>query len=135
MVYRSGGNPCVGTDRSGGTSTPLDDEEGGHRQMDQFTEQGRTQTGHPVDVGDRLLLRVEEAALRLQIGRTTMYELIRRGEIESVPIGRLRRIPAQCLDEYVAQLRTRTESGPRDAELRWRERESTDSPLERSQPG
>lgn len=55
--------------------------------------------------GPRLLLRVEEAAERLGIGRTLMYELVSRGEVESVPVGRLRRIPAECLAEYVARLR------------------------------
>lgn len=54
---------------------------------------------------ERLLLRVEEAAERLGIGRTLMYELVSRGDVESVPVGRLRRIPAECLDEYVARLR------------------------------
>ncbi len=53
----------------------------------------------------RLLLRVEGAAERLGIGRTLMYELVSRGDVESVPVGRLRRIPAECLDEYVARLR------------------------------
>lgn len=54
-----------------------------------------------------LLLRIEEAALRLGVKRTTMYHLVRRGEIESVRIGRLRRIPQACLEEYVEDLRTR----------------------------
>lgn len=53
----------------------------------------------------RLLLRVEEAAERLGIGRTLMYELVSRGDVESVPVGRLRRIPVECLDEYIARLR------------------------------
>lgn len=60
--------------------------------------------------GDRLLLRVEEAAARLQVGRTTMYELLRRGEVESVPIGRLRRIPMSSLDNYIARLRQDSQS-------------------------
>lgn len=54
---------------------------------------------------NRLLLTVEEAAQRLGVGRTTMYALIGKGEIESVPIGRLRRIPAECLTEYIQSLR------------------------------
>jgi excisionase family DNA binding protein len=86
----------------------LDDEDGGR--IEHFAEQPGTQVGDPVDLVDRLLLKVEEAAVRLQIGRTTMYDLVRRGEVESVPIGRLRRIPADCLDEYVARLRSRAES-------------------------
>jgi excisionase family DNA binding protein len=53
-----------------------------------------------------LLLTVEEAAQRLSIGRTTMYSLVSTGAIESVTIGRLRRIPSECLEEYVSSLRT-----------------------------
>lgn len=53
----------------------------------------------------RLLLRMEEAAERLGIGRTLMYQLVSRGDVESVPVGRLRRIPSECLDEYVVRLR------------------------------
>ena len=52
-----------------------------------------------------LLLRVEEAALRLGIGRTSMYRLVMTGELESVQIGGLRRIPAPCIEEYVHRLR------------------------------
>jgi excisionase family DNA binding protein len=58
---------------------------------------------------DGLLLTVEEAARRLRIGRTLVYQLISSGELESVKVGRLRRVPAECLPEYVATLRrTRT---------------------------
>ena len=53
-----------------------------------------------------LLLTVEGAAQRLSIGRTTMYSLVSAGVIKSVTIGRLRRIPSECLDEYVSSLRT-----------------------------
>ncbi|TJZ99691.1 helix-turn-helix domain-containing protein [Actinacidiphila oryziradicis] len=51
------------------------------------------------------LLTVEEAARRLGIGRTTCYGLIRSGDLESVPIGRLRKVPAEAVPEYVARLR------------------------------
>ena len=54
----------------------------------------------------RLLLTVEEAAEQLGIGRTLMYALVKQGAIESVQIGRLRRIPADALPRYLAQLRT-----------------------------
>jgi excisionase family DNA binding protein len=47
-------------------------------------------------------LTVEEAARRLGVGRTTMYALLASGEIPSVTIGRLRRIPAEALSVYVA---------------------------------
>ncbi|HLR96885.1 MAG TPA: helix-turn-helix domain-containing protein [Jiangellaceae bacterium] len=54
-----------------------------------------------------VLLRVEEAAQRLGIARTLMYQLVRTGEVESVCVGRLRRIPVECLQDYVDDLRTR----------------------------
>lgn len=54
----------------------------------------------------RLLLTVEEAAERLGIGRTLMYALVKDGDVESVQIGRLRRIPADALPRYLEQLRT-----------------------------
>jgi excisionase family DNA binding protein len=52
-----------------------------------------------------LVLTIEQAAKRLGIGRTLAYALVSSGEIESVTIGRLRRIPAECLTEYVNRLR------------------------------
>ena len=53
----------------------------------------------------RLLLSVEEAAQRLHIGRSTVYTLVAQNHLESVKIGKLRRIPAAALDDYVAALR------------------------------
>lgn len=53
----------------------------------------------------RLLLRIEEAADRMGIGRSLMYRLVLTGEVESVHVGRLRRIPSECLHEAVARLR------------------------------
>ncbi|MFG3300991.1 helix-turn-helix domain-containing protein [Micromonospora chersina] len=50
------------------------------------------------------MLKVEQAAARAQLGRTRMYELIKTGEIQSVKIGRSRRIPVEALDAYVARL-------------------------------
>ncbi|MFJ3193831.1 excisionase family DNA-binding protein [Streptomyces griseoviridis] len=53
------------------------------------------------------LLTVEEAARRLRIGRTTCFRLVLAGEIESVMVGRLRRVPADAVPAYVAKLRHR----------------------------
>jgi excisionase family DNA binding protein len=53
----------------------------------------------------RIVLTIEEAAECLGIGRTLMYSLVTAGYVESVRIGRLRRIPADALDQYVAALR------------------------------
>lgn len=53
----------------------------------------------------RVMLSVTEAAQCLSIGRTTMYELIHSAAIETVHIGRLRRVPADCLTEFVERCR------------------------------
>jgi excisionase family DNA binding protein len=53
----------------------------------------------------QLLLTVDEAAERLGIGRSTMYGLILDGAVESVRIGRLRRVPADALPKYLDELR------------------------------
>ncbi|MFJ4475241.1 excisionase family DNA-binding protein [Streptomyces xanthochromogenes] len=60
----------------------------------------------PAEDPTLVLLTVEEAAYRLRIGRTTCYGLIRTGELESVPVGRLRRVPADAVPEYVTRVRT-----------------------------
>lgn len=52
----------------------------------------------------RVLLTVEEAAERLHIGKTKTYALVKAGEIESVLIGRLRRIHVNAVDAYAARL-------------------------------
>lgn len=54
---------------------------------------------------DPLLLSPERAAERLDVSRTTLYELLAAGEITSVKIGRSRRIPAAALADYVDRLR------------------------------
>ncbi len=54
----------------------------------------------------QLLHKPESAAAVLGIGRSKLFELIAAGEIETVQIGRSRRIPAQALEDYVQRLRT-----------------------------
>jgi excisionase family DNA binding protein len=51
-----------------------------------------------------VLLRPEDAATALGIGRTKVYELMHSRALRSVKIGGLRRIPASALAEFVAQL-------------------------------
>lgn len=70
------------------------DEEALRRLIDE-----RGQHGDPTLVA----LTVEEAARRLGIGRTKMYEYVSSGEIHSVQIGKLRRIPAEALDDFLAK--------------------------------
>jgi excisionase family DNA binding protein len=55
--------------------------------------------------GERLLYRPGEAAELLGIGRSKMWELLARKEIESVKIDGARRIPAAAIKDYVRRLR------------------------------
>lgn len=54
---------------------------------------------------ERRLLRVPEVMSLLGLSRWQVYNLIRSGELESVKVGRSRRVPVAALDEFVAQLR------------------------------
>jgi excisionase family DNA binding protein len=58
----------------------------------------------PQPIPLRVLLTVEEAAERLHIGKTKTYALVKAGEIESVLIGRLRRIHIDAINSYAARL-------------------------------
>ena len=51
-----------------------------------------------------LLFRPEEAAERLSVGRTMLFELIRSGRLRSVKIGGARRISPKALADFVADL-------------------------------
>jgi len=53
---------------------------------------------------EKRLLRVDEAATRLGIGKTKTWELVNRGELRSVRIGRSVRIVAADVDRFVLDL-------------------------------
>ena len=57
-----------------------------------------------VTPADRLLLTAEEAAEVLNIGRTTVYALIKNGELRPVHIGRSCRISQAEVEGYVRRL-------------------------------
>jgi excisionase family DNA binding protein len=57
-----------------------------------------------VDGVPKLLLTPEQAAQALGIGRSHVYELLRRGQLKSVRIGACRRVPVGALDEFVTSL-------------------------------
>lgn len=49
----------------------------------------------------RLVLTVPEVAAELQIPASTVYDLIRRGEIPSVRVGKRIRVPKRRLEQWV----------------------------------
>lgn len=59
-------------------------------------------------MGTKLLLTIDEACERIGVKRSKLYELITSDTIESVSIGRARRIPVDALEDYVARLRSDT---------------------------
>ena len=54
--------------------------------------------------GEQLLFRPTEAAQRLGIGRTKVYELMRSGALRSVKVGGARRVSATALVDFVVRL-------------------------------
>ncbi len=52
-----------------------------------------------------LLLTVDEAARLLGISRAKLYPLLSAGEVESIKLGGLRRVPRDAVDSYVCRLR------------------------------
>jgi len=51
-----------------------------------------------------VLYRVDEAAAALRLSRSSVYELIRSGQLRTVKQGRRRLVPVTALAEYVASL-------------------------------
>ena len=49
---------------------------------------------------ERVLLTVDEVADSLHVGRCTVYDLLRTGQLESIKIGRLRRVRPEALREF-----------------------------------
>ena len=76
---------------------------------------------YPQD-SDKLLVTVDEAARRLSIGRSHLYEHLLRGTLRSVRIGRSRRIPSQDLEAFIEALLTDSGASPpvsgRSAQIR-----------------
>ena len=57
---------------------------------------------------DKLLVTVVEAAEALHLGRSTIYDLVKSGELKMVKIGRAARIPVAELRAFVGR---RTDDG------------------------
>ena len=78
----------------------------------------------PRDIGPatKVLLDVREVSAALGCGKTYVYELIARGELRKVKLGRLTRIPVSALAEFVCR---KLESNPSNPPLA----ESFDAPF------
>ena len=50
---------------------------------------------------DKMLYRAEEAAKIMSLSRTAVFGLIRSGDLDTIKIGHLRRIPHTSIVDYV----------------------------------
>ena len=73
---------------------------------------------------EALLLTPEEAATALRVGRTTVYALMKSGDLHAVHIGRSCRLPCAELQRYVDRLSA--PPAPTTAPPHRRRRTSTD---------
>jgi len=55
----------------------------------------------------RLAYTVKEAAMLLSLSRSLVYELINAGKLETIKIGRARRITSRQLEAYILWCETR----------------------------
>ncbi len=65
---------------------------------------GSDEAAAPVEGVSVLLYDVVEAATALNVSRSTVYELLRNGDLDSIKIRRRRLIPRRSLEVFVASL-------------------------------
>ena len=83
------------------------------RTQDTEDEMSDVERLHDESAGDALLLTPEEAAKLLRLGRTTVYALMKAGDLRPVHIGRSCRISHAELERFVGRLDSPPPSVPR----------------------
>lgn len=56
-----------------------------------------------VESGEKLLLKGDEVARRLSLGRATVYLMMASGELPTFRKGRAVRVPARALEQWIEQ--------------------------------
>jgi excisionase family DNA binding protein len=51
-------------------------------------------------MAEKILISPDEGCIALGVGRSTMFKMLASGEIPSIKVGRLRRIPVESLQEW-----------------------------------
>lgn len=59
------------------------------------------------------LLKIEEAATRLRIGRTKTFELVGTGELSSIKLGGRRLVPQASIEDLIQRKLTECRRDPR----------------------
>jgi excisionase family DNA binding protein len=88
--------------RGGGLGDPAPDPVppalgglGGHDREERMTDERKGASVEP------LLLRVDEAAIVLGIGRTKVFEMLASGDLPAIRIGRCVRVPKDRLERWI----------------------------------
>lgn len=63
---------------------------------------------------ESLLLTPEQAAEALNVSRSAIFKLLASGELDSLKIGRARRIRSGALQEFVERLSSERDSAPNE---------------------
>jgi excisionase family DNA binding protein len=58
----------------------------------------------PAPAAPALLLTITETAQALRLSRAQVYNLVNRGELQTIKIGSSRRVPLSALEEYIQRL-------------------------------
>lgn len=60
-------------------------------------------TTYPIPLTEPLLLRITEVASLTALSRSTVYDLINQGQLQTVRIGRAVRVPSESLRHWVQE--------------------------------
>lgn len=90
---------------------------------------GDTQRPQEPVPSDPLLLTPEEAARVLRLGRTTVYALMKAGDLHPVHIGRSCRLARAELERFVRTLENRLQAAPAQHRRRSRPKPANQSGL------
>jgi excisionase family DNA binding protein len=58
---------------------------------------------HLIDLDDRLTVTIDRTAYMLDVGRSTVYELLRAGKLKGVKFGRAHRVVVRSIRDLVAE--------------------------------
>jgi excisionase family DNA binding protein len=68
-----------------------------------FASMSKRRGVHLIDLNDRLTVTIDRTAQLLEVGRSTVYELLRAGKLKGVKFGRAHRVVVQSIRDLVEE--------------------------------